>query len=593
MSNQKKESEYSIDCDQIGSARPITTLVISRQRRTRLRWRLKILKLLLCAAVICAYSITAHRVAAFRSGPPPSQTGAPGETTCASCHGSFPLNSGGGTFTITGLPANYSAGQEVDITVTLTQSNRALYGFQVTALNDAGGQAGTLIVTDPVRTQTVTGSVGGGRTYIEHTFDGTTPSSANQGSWTFRWRAPATSAGRVTFYAAGNAANGNGNTGGDFIYTATAVTQPAAQPAPTITNLNPNMATAGGPAFTLIVTGTNFGAGSIVRWNNADRTTTVDSATQLSASIPATDIAVAGTAGVTVANPGNISSNALVFTIAAPGLEADVAPRGNTNGAVTIADWVQVGRFAAGLDVANQGSEFQRADCAPIATLGNGVISIADWVQAGRYATGLDPVAPAGGPTGPNSASIVASDTESRASSLDALPEAGDSQMRVVRATPVVNRSDRIVSFVIQLEAPGDAHAVGFSLNFNPDRLRFAGATSSREMSRATFVVNPERSEDGRIGVLLMLAPGQRLPSGLRSLMAIHFIPVADGSLLDAQVSFGDYPVAREIADTEANLLPAAFEEPVSNSHMIRPIRERGNKIRQENGRQENRKPER
>ncbi|MGH9766924.1 MAG: choice-of-anchor V domain-containing protein, partial [Blastocatellia bacterium] len=504
---------------------------------------------------------TAHRVAAFRSGPPPSQTGAPSEGTCASCHFSFPLNSGGGTFTITGLPANYSSGQEVDITITLTQSNRALYGFQVTALNDAGGQAGTLIVTDPARTQTVTGSVGGGRTYIEHTFGGTTPSATNQGIWTFRWRAPATSAGRVTFYAAGNAANGNGSTDGDFIYTTTAVTQPVAQPAPTIANLNPNLATAGGPAFTLIVTGTSFVSGSIVRWNNSDRTTTVVSATQLSASIPATDIAVAGTANVTVVNPGNISSNASVFTIAASGLEADVAPRGNVNGVVSISDWVQVGRFAAGLDVVNQGSEFQRADCAPIATQGNGVISIADWVQAGRYATGLDPIAPAGGPTGPISASIVAPDVEARASSLDALPEAAASRIRVVRATPAAVRSGRLISLIIQLEAPGDAHALGFSLNFNPDRLRFAGATSSREMSRAAFVVNTDQADRGRVGVLSMLPPGQRLPSGVRSLMAIHFIAVADGSLSDAQVSFGDDPVAREIADAEANLLPAAFQE--------------------------------
>ena len=567
----------------------------NQKRRTKPRSKLRLLKLLFCAVVLGIYSFSTKSATANSFGPPPAQTGAPGETTCVSCHFSFPLNSGGGAFAITGLPATYTSGQELDITITLTQSNRALYGFQVTALTDSGATAGTLIVTNSARTQIIPG---GSRTYLEHTSGGTAPTSANQGSWTFRWRAPATSAGRVTFYAAGNAANGNFNLDGDFIYTTTAVTQPAAQPAPTITNLNPNMATAGGPAFTLIVTGTNFGAGSTVRWNNADRTTIVNSATQLSASIPATDIALAGTASVTVVNPGNISSNALVFTIAAPGLEADVAPRGNTNGVVSISDWVQVGRFAAGLDVANQGAEFQRADCAPTSTLGNGIISIADWVQAGRYATGLDPVASAGGPTVPNPLSIVASDAESRASSLDGFPQAAVSRTRVVRATPVVNRSDRIVSFGIQLEAPGDAHAIGFSLNFDPDRLRFAGATSSREMSRATFVVNAERSENGRIGVLMMLAPGQRLPSGVRSLMAIHFIPVADGSLSDPQFGFGDDPVVREIADTEANLLQVSFEEPATNPDLIHPglihrIGERGNKIRHENGRPGNRKLER
>jgi len=581
MSDQKNGSEHSIGCDQIGLARPIDPPAASRQRRTKYGSQLRLLKLLLCAAVIAVYSFTTHRVTAFSSGPPPSQTGAPGEGTCVSCHFSFPLNSGGGTFTVAGLPATYSSGQEVDITITLTQSNGARYGFQVTAVTDAGGQAGTIIVTDPARTQTVSSGIGGGRTYIEHTFNGSNPSATNQGRWTFRWRAPATSVGRVTFYAVGNAANGNGSPVGDFIYTATAVTQPAAQPAPAITNLNPNLAAAGGAAFTLIVTGTNFGAGSTVRWNNADRTTTVVSGTQLTASIPATDIAAAGTANVTVVNPGNVSSNASVFTIAASGLEADVAPRGNANGAVSISDWVQVGRFAAGLDAVNQGSEFQRADCAPKDTLGNGVISIADWVQAGRYATGLDPIAPAGGPTGPLSASIAVPDVEARALSLDALAEVGIAHQKVpqgiVRAAPVAVLSDQFISLNIQLEAPNDAHALGFSLNYDPNRLRFAAAVLSREMSRAAFIVNTEQADKGRIGVLLLLPPGQRSSSDVRSLMTIHFSAASDGPLSDAQVSFGDYPVAREIVDAEASPLRAAFEESAANPNIsifnFKPLR--------------------
>src|SRR5207253_10588874 len=91
--------------------------------------------------------------------------------------------------------------------------------------------------------------------------------------------------------------------------------------------------------------------------------------------------------------------------INAQGYEADVAPRpnGNNNGTITTADWVQIGRFAAKLDTAANGSEFQRADCAPRESLGDGVIGLADWVQAGRYAAGLEPVVSAGGPTAPAS----------------------------------------------------------------------------------------------------------------------------------------------------------------------------------------------
>ncbi|MEN9636303.1 MAG: hypothetical protein RL077_4707 [Verrucomicrobiota bacterium] len=86
-------------------------------------------------------------------------------------------------------------------------------------------------------------------------------------------------------------------------------------------------------------------------------------------------------------------------TITVPsGFEADM----NGNGVVSITDWVKVGRIVAGLDVAANGIDFQKADCAGRSTLGNGVLSISDWVQAGRYAAGLDPLTAAGGPPAPN-----------------------------------------------------------------------------------------------------------------------------------------------------------------------------------------------
>jgi hypothetical protein len=73
--------------------------------------------------------------------------------------------------------------------------------------------------------------------------------------------------------------------------------------APVLTSLNPSTLTAGGPAFTLTVDGTNFVSNSAVRWNGANRTTTFVNTSQLTAGIPASDIASTGTASVTVANP--------------------------------------------------------------------------------------------------------------------------------------------------------------------------------------------------------------------------------------------------------------------------------------------------
>lgn len=91
----------------------------------------------------------------------------------------------------------------------------------------------------------------------------------------------------------------------------------ALNPTPVIGGLSPSTVTAGGGAFTLIVNGSNFVSGASVQWNGSNRQTTVVSASQLTAQIPATDIAAAGTVQITVVNPppGGGPSAATVLTI--------------------------------------------------------------------------------------------------------------------------------------------------------------------------------------------------------------------------------------------------------------------------------------
>jgi trimeric autotransporter adhesin len=74
--------------------------------------------------------------------------------------------------------------------------------------------------------------------------------------------------------------------------------------APAIASLTPSSVPMGGSAFTLTVTGTNFANGATVYWNGTTRSTTFVSATQLTASINAADIATAQTIPVYVRNPG-------------------------------------------------------------------------------------------------------------------------------------------------------------------------------------------------------------------------------------------------------------------------------------------------
>jgi hypothetical protein len=87
---------------------------------------------------------------------------------------------------------------------------------------------------------------------------------------------------------------------------------------PTIQVIDPSGVPAGGQSFQLTVVGTGFQSSSVVRWNGSDRPTTSNgSINGLVAQISASDVAAAGTAAVTVFNPGpgEGSSNASTFTI--------------------------------------------------------------------------------------------------------------------------------------------------------------------------------------------------------------------------------------------------------------------------------------
>jgi hypothetical protein len=82
---------------------------------------------------------------------------------------------------------------------------------------------------------------------------------------------------------------------------------------------------AGDPTFTLTVNGSAFVRCAVVRWDGSDRTTSWVSATQLTASIPASDMTSPGSHSVRVFNPapGGGLSGALTFTVDPA---ADVTP---------------------------------------------------------------------------------------------------------------------------------------------------------------------------------------------------------------------------------------------------------------------------
>ena len=88
-------------------------------------------------------------------------------------------------------------------------------------------------------------------------------------------------------------------------------------PTPATLSISPNAALAGGASFTLVVNGSGFINSSVIKWDGNILTTTYVSTTQLTAIVPATNIAAAGTAAISVftGTPGGGTSNTVPFTI--------------------------------------------------------------------------------------------------------------------------------------------------------------------------------------------------------------------------------------------------------------------------------------
>jgi uncharacterized protein (TIGR03437 family) len=255
------------------------------------------------------------------SQPPAARTGAPGELTCATsdCHGTNQLNSGAGVLNLTGLPANYTPGQDVTLTVSLSMANRGRFGFQVTALDSQNRLAGTLTVTETSRTQRYSGVIGGNlRQYIAHTQVGTGPNGPSQNSWTFRWTPPTQNPGPVTFYVAGNAANGEVDQFNDFIYTKTFTTQPVVAPQA--------VATVSAASFTQGALASETIAALFAAGGLADSVVTADTVP-----LPTT----LGNVVVRVKDAAGVERNAPLFFVSGAQINF-LVPQGTGNGAAAI-----------------------------------------------------------------------------------------------------------------------------------------------------------------------------------------------------------------------------------------------------------------
>jgi hypothetical protein len=150
----------------------------------------------------------------YSSGSPGGRTGSPGDggNTCTQCHAGTAEPAEG--LIVSDIPSQgFTPGETYQMQVSITENSAGLFGFEVTAEDDLDEKTGSFVITDGQNTQFVNGDAA-----VSHTSDGTTPDGSSK-TWTMEWTAPEAPEGPVTFYAAVNAANGDGTNNGDQIFT--------------------------------------------------------------------------------------------------------------------------------------------------------------------------------------------------------------------------------------------------------------------------------------------------------------------------------------------------------------------------------------
>jgi hypothetical protein len=82
-----------------------------------------------------------------------------------------------------------------------------------------------------------------------------------------------------------------------------------------LSQLYPDAIMPGHAQFQLTVGGSGFQSGAVVNWNGTPLVTTFTSVDRLEATVSAADVSSAGTATITVTNPGSIASNVAYFPV--------------------------------------------------------------------------------------------------------------------------------------------------------------------------------------------------------------------------------------------------------------------------------------
>ncbi len=145
------------------------------------------------------------------------------------CHSGNDVNDPSGLLQlVTDIPSSgWTEGETYQLTVKLAHPGKDVFGFKITSWGDADSASiGSFSTTDTLLQVTSSGIFDFTQTqvgqlqYVTHTSNPGSVTSPEIGEkrWTFNWTAPDVKDQNISFFIAGNAANGNGQITGDYVY---------------------------------------------------------------------------------------------------------------------------------------------------------------------------------------------------------------------------------------------------------------------------------------------------------------------------------------------------------------------------------------
>jgi len=168
---------------------------------------------------------------------------------------------------------------------------------------------------------------------------------------------------------------------------------------------------------------------------------------------------------------------------------------------------------------------------------------VADWVQAGRYALGLDPL------------TLVT--TPSHKALTLSTPKLGIGGTRTLQIGNVAALRGQAVNVPVQLISTTDENAVGMTVRYNTNQLKLIGVALGSATMTGRLNVNSNQLTGG-VGVALSLPPGAALSPGTNEIVVFNFMTSSNASG-SSPLTLDDSVVSVEVADKAANVLTANY----------------------------------